>query len=200
MSTFDPGRSEQGSPDQPGNQSAPPPDYSQQQPGGFANAPQYSGGHDQPAAPAGPPPKEVRWATFAMYAAVALSLLGLLVGIIDSAGYKDSIRAANVGKTTVDIDALYTAAIVFGVVVTLLVAALYIFLARQLLNGKNWARITTFIVVGLFTLLGLLGLGGDAPTISRLVSILVLVANASVLVLLALKPSGQFFASRRTVH
>jgi hypothetical protein len=167
----------------------------------YGNAPAYDpyaspGFGTPPTRPNLAPPREVVWATYAMYAAIALSLINLIVTLADSTGYKDAIRDADPNRT-VDVDAVYTAAVVFAVVVTLLVAALYVFLAINLRKGKNWARITTWIVVGIFTLLGLIGLGGDAPGIARLLGILVLLANAATLVLLAMRPSNRFFAAMR---
>jgi hypothetical protein len=169
--------------------------------GSYGNAPAYDpyaspGFGTQPTGANLAPPREVIWATYAMYAAIALSLINLIVTLADSTGYKDAIRDADPNRT-VDVDAVYTAAVVFAVVVTLLIAALYVFLAINLRKGKNWARIVTWIVVGIFTLLGLIGLGGDVPGIARLLGILVLLANASTLVLLALRPSNQFFAAMR---
>ncbi len=185
-------------PDQPPGQ----PPYAGGPPGPtYGNAPAYDpyaspGFGTPPARPSMPPPREVVWATYAMYASIALSLINLIVTLADSTGYKDAIRNADPNRT-VDVDAVYTAAVVFAVVVTLLIAALYVFLAINLRKGKNWARITTWIIVGIFTLLGLLGLANDVPAIARLLGILVLLANAATLVLLAMRPSNQFFAAMR---
>jgi len=192
MSTPDPGSPEQGRPD-------PYPSAPQfgQQP---ANAPAYSGGYGEPAAPAGPPPETVKRATWAMYAAVALSLISLVVTLADSAGYKDVLRRANQGRADFNVDDVYTAAVVSSIVLTVLISALYIVLALNLLKGRNWARIATYVVVGIFTLLGLLGLGADAPAIRQVLGVLVLLANIATLVLLSLRPSSQFFASRRAVR
>ena len=61
-------------------------------------------------------------------------------------------------------------------------------------RARTGPAFTTWIVVGIFTLLGLLGLGGDAPGFARLFGIIVLLANAATLVLLAIRPSNEFFA------
>jgi quinol-cytochrome oxidoreductase complex cytochrome b subunit len=119
-----------------------------------------------------------------------------VVTLADSTGYKNAIRDADPNRT-VDVDAVYTAAVVFAVIVTLLIAALYVFLAINLRKGKNWARITTWVIVGIFTLLGLLGLGNDAPGFARVLGIIVLLANAATLVLLAMRPSNEFFTRMR---
>ena len=131
-----------------------------------------------------------------MYASIAFSLINLVVTLADSTGYKNAIRDADPNRT-VDVDAVYTAAVVFAVIVTLLIAALYVFLAINLRKGKNWARITTWVIVGIFTLLGLLGLGNDAPAFARVLGIIVLLANAATIVLLAMRPSNEFFARMR---
>jgi hypothetical protein len=189
-------------PGQTSHQAPGQPPYAGGPPGGaYGNAPAYDpyaspGFGTPPTRPSMAPPREVVWATYAMYASIALSLINLIVTLADSSGYKDAIRDADPNRT-VDVDAVYTAAVVFAVIVTLLIAALYVFLAINLRKGKNWARIVTWVVVGIFTLLGLIGLGSDAPGIARLLGILVLLTNAATLVLLAMRPSNQFFAAMR---
>lgn len=200
MSTFDPGRSDQGSPDQPGHPQAPAPDYGQQQPGGFANAPQYSGGYGEPAAAAGPAPKEVIRATLLMFAQAALGLIGLIISFADSGGVKDSIRKGDPSLTADKVDSAYTVGLVFALIIGLVFAALYVLLALQMRKGKNWARIVTLVIAGLSILFGLLGLGASAPAISRVISVVGLLLNIAIFVLLMLRPAREYFASRKAVR
>jgi hypothetical protein len=188
-----PGQSHQGFPSAP--------DHSQQQQ--YAGGPGYQGGYGsmpgygQPGRPAPTPPKTVVQATRAMYAAIVISLLSLVFTLSDSEGYKDVLRDANTEGTDIDVDALYTGVVIFAVVLTLLIAALYVFLAINILKGRNWARITAWVVIGLFALIGLLGLTGDAPAAARILGVLLLLANIATIVLLALRPSNEFFAASK---
>jgi hypothetical protein len=205
MSTFDPGRSEQGGPDEPGYPSSPAPNYGQQpgygaQPGGYANAPQYSGGYGQPATPAGPAPNEVVRATLIMFVQAALGLLGLILSFTDSAGIKDSIREGSPNLTPDQVDAAYATGLIFAIIIGLVFAALYVLLAIQMRKGKNWARITTMVIAGLSILFGLLGLFSSAPTLNRVLGIIGLVLNIAIFALLLTRPAKEYFAARRAVR
>jgi hypothetical protein len=190
----DPGRPE----DEPGYPDAPsPPESAQNSPVESPYAGGPTGSPSRDGRPDVPPPKEVVWATYAMYAAIAFSLISLAVRLIDSAGYKDAIRDANAGRPDVDVDTLYTAAVASAVVVTLVVSATYVFLAINLRKGINRARTTTWIVVVALSLLGLLMLRSKVPAIAHVFDVLVLLANAATLVLLAMRPSSQFFAAMK---
>lgn len=206
MSTFDPGRSDERAAEQPGYPSAPPPQDTGQQgayaggsPQQYGSAPQYAGGHDQPAT-AGPPPKEVHWASLAMLVSAALGLLSLIINLADSDGIKDSIRESNASLTPSEVDSAYTVSLVFAIVIGLVFSALYVLLAMQLRKGKNWARITTFVLAGLSLLFGLLGLAGNAPALSRLLTVIGLLLSIAIIVLLLMKPAKDYFAAHKAVR
>ena len=135
------------------------------------------------------PPREVVWATYAMYAAIAFSLVSLAVRVVDPDGDKGAVRDPNASR--------YTAAVASAVVVTLGISAAYVFLAVNLRRGVNRARITTWIVLAVLTLLGLLMLASDVPAAAHVFDVLVVLANVAALVLLAVRPSGRFFAATK---
>jgi hypothetical protein len=193
MSTFDPGSPEQGRPDQPGYPSAP-------QSGDYSNAPQYSGGYGQPAAPAGPAPAEVVRASILMFVQAALGLIGLIFNFADADGIKDSIRDSDSSLTPDQVDSAYTLSLTFALIIGLIFAAAYVLLAIQVRKGKNWARITTLVIAGISIVFGLLGLAASAPALSRVLGIIGLLINIAIFVLLMLRPAREFFASRRAVR
>lgn len=206
MSTFDPGRSEERPTDQPGYPSAPPPqDYGQQ--GGYAggppqygNAPQYSGDYGQPATAAGPVPKEVDLASKLMFLRVALGILSAILAFTLGDSIKDSIREGNPNLTASEVDSAYAIGIGVALFFGLVFALLYVLLAIQVRKGKNWARIVTIVLATLGVLTGLLGLASDGPALDRIVSLLLLLVDAAIIVLLVMKPSRDFFASRKAVR
>ena len=79
----------------------------------------------------------------------------------------------------------------------LVFAVLYVLLAIQVRKGKNWARIVTFVLAGLGVLGGLLSLLGDGTGLEKGVGVIVLLVDIAIIVLLALKPSSEYFASRK---
>jgi hypothetical protein len=190
MSTPDPGSPEQGRPDP--YPSAP--QFGQQ------NAPAYSGGYGEPAAPAGPPPAEVVRASLLMFVQAALGLIGLIFNFADADGIKDSIRDSDANLTPDQVDSAYTVSLAFALVIGLIFAAAYVLLAIQVRKGKNWARITTLVIAGISILFGLLGLAASAPALSRVIGIIGLLINIAIFVFLLLRPAREYFASRRAVR
>lgn len=222
MSTpYDPGRPEDRPQDQPGYPPAPPPQqypppqqqypqgpppgggYAGGPPGSYPPAPQYGGapqyGEPYGGAPRAPlaPPREVIWATYLMFAQVALAVISAILNLADSEGFKDAIREAQPNLTPDEVDSAYNVGVVFTVVIGIVFAALYLLLALQVRKGKNWARIVTFVIAGLGLLFGLLGLAADAPALSRFLGLIGLLLDAAIIVLLLLKPSNDYFAAQK---
>ncbi|ADD46038.1 hypothetical protein [Stackebrandtia nassauensis] len=170
-------------PPQPGGQDP----YGQQQPG-YGQQPGYSpqqpvtgvpsspaGGYGQPAYPPQQPPgygmgtpvpepgDRPGMVTTAAMLMVAMTVISLLMGAlgiyfsIEDANSSISEDAASVGRTV---------SIVVGVLY-LVVGIGVIVLALGVLRGYNWARITTWVVYGLFALCGLCGLLGSFGILSE---------------------------------
>ena len=157
----------------------------------YGNAPAYNPVRDPrtygapPARPSLPPPKEVVWATYAMYASIAFSIVNLIVTLADSTGYKNAIRDADPNRRSTSTPSTRrpscspsSSRCCRGAVRVP---------RDQPAQGQELGPHHDVIVVGVFTLLGLLGLGGDAPGIARLFGIIVLLANAATIVLLAIR-------------
>jgi hypothetical protein len=213
MSTpYDPGRPEDRPPDQPGYPPAPPPQeqypqapppqeqYPQAPPppgGGYAGGP--PGSYPYGGAPRTPlaPPREVMWASYLMFAQVALAVINAILNLADSEGFKDAIREAQPNLTPDEVDSAYTVGVVFTVVIGIIFAVLYLLLALQVRKGKNWARIVTFVLASLGLVFGLLGLAADAPALSRFFGVIGLLLDAAIIVLLLMKPSNDYFAAQR---
>lgn len=164
---------------------------------GFGNAPQYGdpyGGQQQAAAT--PPPTVVR-AVQLMFVRVAVGVLSALIAFASGDAIKDSIRESNTSLTADEVDAAYALGVGVAVFFGLVFAVLYILLAIQVRKGKNWARIVTWVLAGLGVLSGLVGLLGSGTGLEKLVSVVLLLIDAAIIVFLALKPSSDYFASRK---
>ncbi len=125
-----------------------------------------------PLRPAAPAP--VLNAVKLMYAAAAVSTVALIISVTLIGGAKAALRTANPGLTAAqarDLNGLITLAIVSGLVV----AALWLWMARANGQGRNWARILATALFGLATLelirqypssrLGHLVLGGQVQPV-----------------------------------
>lgn len=74
---------------------------------------------------------------------------------------------------------------------------LYVVLALQVRQAKNWARITTWVIAGLGVLSALGSLAQPEPAISRLVALISGILDIAIIVLLAQRPSNRYFRPTR---
>ena len=162
----------------------------------YGNAPQYGDPYGQPAAPATPPTEVIR-AVQLMFARVALGILNALIAFASADSIKDSIRESQPSLTDSEVDSAFALAIGITIFFGLVFAALYVLLAIQVRKGKNWARIVTFVLAGLGVLGGLLGLFGNGTGLEKGVGLIVLLVDVAIIVLLAMKPSSQYFAAQK---
>ncbi len=162
----------------------------------YGSAPSYGDPYGQPATPANPP-NEVLRAVQLMFARVVLGILSALVAFASADSIKDSIRENDPTLTQSEVDSAFALAIGITIFFGLVFAVLYILLAIQVRKGKNWARIVTFVLAGLGVLGGVLSLVGDGTGLEKGISLIVLLVDVGIIVLLAMKPSSQYFAARK---
>jgi len=132
-----------------------------------------------------------------MFARVAIGILGAIVSFASSSSIKDAIRRSNPNLTPDQVNSAYAVGVGIAIFFGLVFAVLYILLAIQVRKGKNWARIVVWVLAGLGVLSGLLGLAAPTIGLDRLFGILQLLVDAGIIVLLALKPSNDYFRARR---
>ncbi len=150
---------------------------------------------EQPTGPAsrGPAPAPVLTAVKLMFVRAVLGLLSLLTLFATKSSLKAQILKANPTADTSKIDTLLSAAIGVSVVIGLVFVVLYVLLALQVRNGRNWARIVTWVVAGLGVLSGLASMMQPAPALTRVLTLIAVVLDIAVIVLLAQRPSGAYF-------
>lgn len=153
-------------------------------------APPATGGH-VPAA-AGPPPP-VANAVRLMLARAALSLLGLVALFLTQDSLRQQVVESDPSLSGGTVDTAVTVALVGGAVFAVLFVALYLFLASQVRRGRSWARTTTLVLAGLSALSGLASLLQPAPSLSRVIGLVVLGLDIAIFALLLSPRSGPFF-------
>jgi len=183
-----------------------PPQYGQQQPYGqqpygqqpYGQQPGMGGQSPYPAAPQGnawggpPPPPTPRPATvrngiFAFLANTVLGLLGSIVTFADiDSLVADAARDANVTEDSV------RGLLITGAVIGLVFLALYLLVLWFAWQGRNWARIVLWVLGGLSVASGIFGLGNGNGLLAVLGVVQLLLVIAGI-VLLALKPSNEWF-------
>ncbi len=142
--------------------------------------------------PAVPPPPTVTRAVQVMFASAALGIVAVIVGFAT----KDSMREQILENDPdiEDIDTVVNVALAFSAVVGILFTALWILLAVMVRKGKNWARITTWVVAGLGLIFSLVALLDPPTALGAILTAITALLDIAVIVLLALRPSNEFFA------
>ena len=125
---------------------------SYQSPGPYPGLPQYPQSYGYPAnAPyAKPPrPKQVMWAHYCMLAGAALSVLGGVLGFAQENTVRSAFQTALPELDTRQVNDLTTMLVVIGLVLGLVEAALWIWMAFVTKAGRNWARILSAVFFGI---------------------------------------------------
>jgi hypothetical protein len=187
----------QGYPPAPGYPAAPGYPPAPEQGYGYGPAPSAPQGYGAP--PALERPTTVMAGVVCFIAYIVLGLISAIVQFSDI----DNLVARSVaaaGGSSADVSrATVHAAVIVGGVIGLLFAALeglFIWFAWQ---GRNWARIVLWVIGGLGVVSGLVGLGGSVylSGFLRGLSIFSFLLVLAGVVLMALKPSNEWFRYRR---
>jgi len=188
------GQPGQGGP--PQNWNAPPPQepYGQPYPG-YAPAPSASFGQGAP--PALERPTTVRAGIGAFLASL---ILGAVASILTFADMDDLVRQ-ELARSASDVavsDDIIRSTLVIAAVVTLIFIGLELLFLWFAWKGHNWARIVLWVLGGLAVVSGLGGLAAGSGLSGFLTSLSVfqLLLVAAGIVLLALKPSNEWYRYR----
>jgi hypothetical protein len=160
-----------------------------------------------PAPQGGPPPpaardprnapSTVQNAVRLMFVLAALGVIGLIVVFADKSALRKAIADANPSYDTSKLDSTVNAGIAIGAVIGIILIVLYVLLALQVRKGKNWARIVTWVLAGLGALGGVTNLAQPQAALTKVIAGIELVLYVVLIVLLALKPSNDYFRKPR---
>jgi hypothetical protein len=113
-----------------------------------------SGGEQLSQGPAAP--KSVLDAVKVMYAGAGLSVVGIILVIATSSSIKNAFAKANASAskplTASQLHSLENAYIVAAIVILAIGAALWFWMARANGAGRRWARITSSVFFGIYTI------------------------------------------------
>jgi hypothetical protein len=156
-----------------------------------------------------PRPATVTAAAGLMLVQVVLSLLGAIIAVSNRDLIADAAeaQATEAGGADVNTDTIITVALFFAVGLAMVIAIVFVVLALFNLRGSNAARITTWVVCGLFLCCSGFGIFGNlrdaeyVPTwytaYSMISVVLSLLIYIGVIVLLLLPASNNFFKPRQ---
>ena len=125
---------------------------SYQSPGPYPGQPQHpqSAGYPANAPYSKPPrPKQVMWAHYCMLAGAALSVLGGALGFAQENAVRNAFQTALPDLDTRQVNDLTTVLVVIGLVLGVVEAALWIWMAFMTKAGRHWARILSAVFFGI---------------------------------------------------
>lgn len=185
-----------GQPGQDWNAPPPPP----QQWSGYAPAPAAPTGHGAP--PAMERPVSVRAGLGAFVATVVLGVVSSAVMFANwEAIVDEAIRQADAGLSGAEADTAREFAelgVQVGLVIGLIFTAVYLLFLWFAWQGRNWARVVLWVLGGLSIVSGVatLGVGGTGVGYVDGLSLFSLLLTIAGVVLLALKPSNEWYRYR----
>ena len=158
---------------------------------------QYGSGAMPPPPDAGPAsqgtaPSTVINAVRLMYLSAVLGILGMVAALATMDSLRDSIRDSQPKLSPSEVDTAVTVGIAFAIAVGIVFTILWLVLANFVRKGRNWARIVTWVLCGL-GVLSVFGLFGQPP-LSLIVGAIGVIVDIAIIVLLAMKPSSEYFA------
>jgi hypothetical protein len=138
-------------------------------------------------------PSSVQNAVRLMFLLAALGLIGIIVVFADKNALRTAIENANSGYSTKQVDDALNTAVAIAAVIGIILIVLYVLLALQVRKGKNWARIVTWVLAGLGVLGSVGNLAQPQAAITKVIAGVELVLYVVLIVLLAMKPSNEYF-------
>ena len=153
----------------------------------------YSGpverpGLDRPAIPA-----SVLNAIKAMYAGAVFCVLDIIIDLADQGATKTAIKKKSPHLSLHSLNTIMHAGVIGDVVVGVLGALLFVWIARSCRSGKNWARVTATVLC----FIGLLGavehLIEPNATLSLIASFVLFLIGLAAVVLLWMRSSSVYF-------
>jgi hypothetical protein len=149
--------------------------------------------------PTGPLPLAVDRASKILYLLAAYGVVSSLLGLLRRGSIEDSVRDARPELSDSEVSSAVTVALVLGVIVGLAFAFLYYLCGRKMRDGRNWARVTPTVLLGLAVAFGLLSLanGGGGGALGVALQLVTIALGIGFLAYSWSRESNEFFAARR---
>jgi hypothetical protein len=155
--------------------------------------PPYQGGPT--GSPAGrPQPQSIKIAVLLMYVGAGLEVLGALLSIASRSAIRRAVaKAALHASTPINITRATNVALAFVVVVGIIAAGLWVWMAAANGAGKIWARVTATVFWGLNFFFLILDLFRPNAAGAKIFAVVIFLVGAGVIFLLWRPESSDFF-------
>ncbi|GAB2481830.1 hypothetical protein [Jatrophihabitans fulvus] len=137
-------------------------------------------------------PRAVVHAARLMVAAAAVSLVSLVVLLLELDEFRRLLRDVTPPPPEASVDTAVRVTVV-GYVSFLL---LFPLLARHVTQGRNWARLATWLLAGISLVTTFSRLGRHQPVPTRMLDVAGALLAVGIVVLLLARPSSRFFRPR----
>jgi hypothetical protein len=156
---------------------------------------QYPGGPGSAEPAAGPAsaPQSVIRAARVMYVGAAASLVGIVIDFFLRHSIRTAIIQHNTKLTAAQVNDTYHTELVVLVVVGLIGAGLWLWMARSCLAGKSWARITSTVFFAIATIDALAGAAMANGGSTRFYGFIVWIIGLVAIVFLWQRSSSDYF-------
>ncbi len=143
------------------------------------------------------PPSSILTAAKLMYTGAVLSALSLVATLAGISALRAAVRSADPSYSAGQLHTTETAAVSIAILVGLIGLGLWIWMAWANTAGKNWARVTASVILGLDTVAVLADFTRPDPLLSRLFSVVIWLVGLAVVVLLWGRQSSAYYAASR---
>ncbi|HKB32079.1 MAG TPA: hypothetical protein VKD26_14745 [Streptosporangiaceae bacterium] len=160
----------------------------------MSDFPRYPGSGGHVVRPEGEPaPPAILNAVKLMYAGAAVSIVGLIIGLATAGGLKSAIRKARPKLTTAQVNSSATFLVVATVVIGLIGAGLWLWMAWANKRGRPWARILSSVFFAIATLNTVAGFSQPGDALSKILTVLVWLVGLGAIILLWRPESSAFY-------
>ncbi|HEY8543716.1 MAG TPA: hypothetical protein VIL36_01665 [Acidimicrobiales bacterium] len=129
-----------------------------------------------------------------MQVGAALSVLGIIFAFLSKDALRDQVIEDNPSFTSSEVDTAVNVGIAFGVVIGLIGAGVWLWMASANGQGKAWARTVATVLGGLNVLFTLIGIaGGQSTGLSIVASLIGIVLAVAILFYLYRPDSNQYY-------
>jgi asparagine N-glycosylation enzyme membrane subunit Stt3 len=140
------------------------------------------------------PPASVLTAVKLMYAGAALSAIMFVIGLTQKDTIRKAVMAQNPAYTASQIDTAANFFLVFGAVTGIIGLGLWLWMASANKKGQTWARVTSAVLFGLYTLaLALTIVGAGYATIQKILGVVIWLVGLGAIVFLWRSDSSGYF-------
>ena len=159
--------------------------------------PYPSSGKQPPAEQRPEPPRTVQNAVKFMYAGAAVSAIYLIASLATVGNLKGDIHSAQPKLTPSQVNSLSNFLLVSTIVLGLVGIGLWIWMSWANRQGKNWARITSTVLFGLYTIETFSTLSQTRAVLALAFAIVIWLIGLGAVILLWRPESTAFFKAPR---